>query len=45
MLRSFGVPIEGLTKMFVDNMGVIQNASMPEAMLAKKHMAIAFHHV
>ena len=45
MLRLLGVPIEGLTKMFGDNIGVIQNASMPEATLAKKHMAIAFHHV
>ena len=39
------MPIEGPTKMFGDNMGVIQNASMPEVTLAKKHTAITFHHV
>jgi hypothetical protein len=31
--------------MFGDNLGVIQNASMPEATLQKKHTAISFHRV
>jgi hypothetical protein len=45
MLRSLGIQLDGPTKLFGDNMGVIQNASMPEATLQKKHTAISFHHV
>ena len=45
MLRSLGIPVEEPTKLFGDNLGVIQNASMPEAKLTKKHVAIAFHSV
>ena len=43
MLRSLGIPVTEPTKLFGDNLGVIQNASMPEASLVKKHVAIAFH--
>ena len=42
MLRSLGIPVTEPTKLFGDNLGVIQNASMPEANLVKKHIAIAF---
>ena len=45
MLRSLGIPVTEPTKMFGDNLGVIQNASMPEATLQKKHTAIFFHRV
>ena len=44
-LRSLGIPVNEPTKLFGDNLGVIQNASMPEANLVKKHIAIAFHFV
>jgi hypothetical protein len=44
-LRSLGIPVDKPTQMFGDNLGVIQNASMPEANLVKKHVAIAFHSV
>ena len=45
MLRSLGIPVTEPTKMFGDNLGVIQNASMPEATMQKKHTAISFHRV
>ena len=37
MLHSLGIPVNEPTKLFGDNLGVIQNASMPEATLQKKH--------
>jgi hypothetical protein len=43
MLWSLGIPIDKPTKLFGDILGVIQNASMPEANLHKKHVAISFH--
>jgi hypothetical protein len=36
MLRSLGIPVNEPTKLFGDNLGVIQNASMHEATLQKK---------
>ena len=49
MLRSLGcnVPLDGKypTKVFGDNLSVIQNSSSPEADLSKKHVAISFHAV
>ena len=45
MLRSLGVPVVEPTKVFGDNLGVIQNASCQDAILQKKHVAIAFHRV
>ena len=44
-LRMFGVPIEGPTNVFCDNRGVVQNASIPESVLLKKHNAINYHAV
>ena len=44
-LHSLGIPVTEPTKMFGDNLGLIQNASMPEATLQKKHTAISFHRV
>ena len=43
MLRSLGVPVVEPTKVFGDNLGVIQNASCQDAVLQKKHVAITFH--
>jgi len=45
MLRSLGVPLLEPTKVFGDNLGVIQNASCQDAVLQKKHVAIAVHRV
>ena len=38
-------PVNKPTKLCGDNLGVIQNASMPEATLQKKHTAASFHRV
>ena len=49
MLRCLGIPIPSdgsyPTHLFGDNLGVIQNASNPEADLKKKHVALSFHFV
>jgi hypothetical protein len=49
MLRCLGVPIPNdgsmPTRLFGDNLSVIQNASNPEADLKKKHVALSFHFV
>ena len=49
MLRCLGcnVPVNGHcpTKVFGDNLSVIQNSSNPAADLSKKHVAISFHAV
>ena len=42
-LRMMGVPIEGATNTFGDNMSVIRNVTMPESTLNKRHNAIAYH--
>ena len=43
MLRSLGVPVTIPTKLFGDNMSVINNASIAESDLKKKHVAISYH--
>jgi hypothetical protein len=43
MLQSLGIPITQPTKLFGDNLGVIQSASTPEATLKKKHVALSYH--
>ena len=40
-----GVPIDGPTYMFCDNMSVVYNTTAPESMLKKKSNAIAYHAV
>ena len=40
---SLSISVYEPTKIFGDNLGVIQNASMPEATLQKKHTTISFH--
>jgi hypothetical protein len=42
-LRMMGVPIDGPTNMFSDNKGVVQNVSIPESVLNKRHNAIAYY--
>ena len=43
MLRSFGVPLDGPTLLFGDNLGVVQQASFVDADLSKNHVAISYH--
>jgi hypothetical protein len=43
MLRSLGIRVTQPTKLFGDNLGVIQNASVPDATLKKKHVALSYH--
>ena len=42
-LKCFGVPIDGPANVHCDNNGVVQNMSMPESALSKKHNAINYH--
>jgi hypothetical protein len=41
----FGIPIDRPANFFVDNQGVVKNASIPESTLMKKHNAINYHAV
>ena len=43
VLRSFGIPLDGPTLLFGDNLGVVQQASFVDADLTKKHVAISYH--
>lgn len=45
MLRALGIKIEKPCYLYGDNLGVIQNASTPEGVLKKKHVALSFHFV
>ncbi len=42
-LKCFGIPISGPTNVFCDNNAVVQNTSIPESTLSKKHNAINHH--
>jgi hypothetical protein len=42
-LRQLGVPLDGPTLLYGDNMSVITNLSWPSSPLKKKHNAIAYH--
>jgi len=44
-LRMFGVPLIGLANVFCDNQGVVNNMTMPESTLSKKHNQICYHQV
>jgi hypothetical protein len=44
-LRMMGVPIDGPTYMYCDNMSVVHNTTAPESMLKKKSNSIAYHAV
>ena len=44
-LRMMGVPIEGPTHMYGDNMSTIHNTQHPESQLKKKSNSICYHAV
>ncbi len=44
-LRMMGVPIDGPTYVYCDNMSVVYNTTSPESMLKKKSNSIAYHAV
>jgi hypothetical protein len=44
-LRMMGVPVDGPTYMYADNMSTIHNSSVPESKLKKKNNSIAYHAV
>ena len=45
MLRCLGVKVERSSYVFGDNLGVIQNATIKDSLLKKKHVAISYHRV
>ena len=45
MLRCLGVRVSCASHMYGDNLGVIQNVSIKDSLLKKKHVAISHHHV
>lgn len=45
MMRCLGVNVEHASLLFGDNLGVVQNATMKESLLKKKHVAISYHKV
>jgi hypothetical protein len=45
MLRCLGVKVTRPSYMFGDNLGVVQNATMKDSLLKKKHVAISYHKV
>lgn len=44
-LQMFGVPIDGPAQVYCHNQGVVQNATIPESVLSKKHKPINYHAV
>ena len=42
MLWGFGIPLKGPAHMFCDNQGVVNNTSMPQSTLTKRHNAINY---
>ena len=44
-LRMFGVPIDGPSNVFCDNLSIVRNSSFPDSPLKKKHCSIAYHKV
>ncbi len=42
-LKCFGIPLSGPTNVFCDNNAVVQNTTIPESTLSKKHNAINHH--
>ena len=45
MLRCLGVRVKHSTYLYGDNMGVIQNATIKDSLLKKKHVALSYHRV
>jgi hypothetical protein len=44
-LRMMGVPIDGASRIFGDNMSVVTNSSKPESTLKKKSNSVCYHAV
>jgi hypothetical protein len=44
-LKHLGVPLDGPTNLFCDNMSVVMSSTIPESVLKKKHNSIAYHKV
>ncbi len=44
-LQMFAVPLVGPASVFYDNQGVVNNMTMPESVLSKKHNQICYHRV
>ena len=42
-LRYLGVPVEGPTMLFGDNLSVVDTASLPHSHLHKRHNALSYH--
>ena len=42
-LRMMGVPVEGPENIFCDNEAVVQNTTVPESRLGKKHISICYN--
>ena len=45
MLRCLGVHVTSSSLLFGDNLGVIQNVTIKDSLLKKKHVAISYHKV
>ena len=45
MLRCLGVRVDSASHVYGDNLGVIQNATIKDSLLKKKHVAISYHKV
>ena len=43
MMRCLGVKVEHSSILCGDNLGVVQNATMKDSLLKKKHVAISYH--
>ena len=44
-LRMMGIPIDGASRIFGDNMSVVTNSSKPESTLKKKSNSVCYHAV
>ena len=44
-LRMFGIPVNGPSYIYGDNMSVLYNSSLPDSTLKKKSQSIAYHFV
>jgi hypothetical protein len=45
MLRCFRVKVKHASFLFGDNLGMVQNATIKDSLLKKKHVAISYHKV
>ena len=45
MLRCLGVNVDTASAVYGDNLGIIQNATIKDSLLKKKHVTISYHKV